>query len=1620
MNTEIKITANTQDVRKKLDDLKKTIGSVSSEAQKATTLLGSMMKAVTKITTLTAKGGGIIGVGGIVAGENSFRKFEHRMMEAFTLLPKANKQAFAQMKKDALEFSETYGVSTEEVAQGMYQSLSAGINPADLKGFMSVAQESAIAGVTDLRTSVDALTNIMNAYGQETYDVQYLADTLFKGITMSKLTFEELSRYMYQAIPTAAALKLNIVDLVGAISALSATGTLTRVGATQFRQFLVELQDHGSQANTIFRRMNNGVSFQKFIAEGGRLIDVVDSLRRGARAVGLDMANLFSSIEAGNAARQMDNFERFAGMLEEAEFNAEGSQGLAYGKMVGTLQKSFDRLKATFFNFFTRIGDILEPAYKDFYRFTDELSRSLREDIDWQGMSEAFERQWKIVKNIAREGADALKEYVINAIKLGLTKALKGAVELMYQIGSALAKFFSLDGNDIRNVLKAFGDVAQSFGMKILDGIRNAMPQIINAFTPLVAHLMTMGERLLEKANPFSEGHDVNRVQKAKVDQMVDEDDPLSRYRLLQQAQGQETKEGITKFVESKRNVLDRDNNDDFVNEKKGSHFTKDFIDLGMTEGLKLEYKPLMDAARMLKKQLDSSLFNRSNKASALEAVEEDMGIEAPDIDELFDLEALGQKGEFTAKQLQKLRERIESALDYVAKAKLPEIGILGMPQNAPAELRQQLVKNLFENKLHELLKTLEYFEDQAIAMVYDAKVGNKQLPEIDMDKVRYGEIYEENKALLQSFSGDMEVVNQLEAKNRERARKAQIEASLKKLQDEIDHAVSKMGTFEVSDIPENHPVMVDLNNKINARSKMMEEYHRLYSKGIQIEDPKKADFGVSDIPKSETQPPYEIKPLFREVVADSKTRIGAGGGAFQFSMIQDRLLNQQKQLTDATQELTKAITKNLPFGIPAPEEGGDVNIKGIAPLKPLYDDSSSTLPTIPTQEDLERNIEENINTFENKESKEKDSKEEDYKTKSKKTAEESDKVFNFERSSKDDKSIEKEKFSKDSLTKDKETQAKNITEAISKKTKEVTNKDIVEKQSNKVDSTQNNKKSSKSIWDMIVDSAVNVLSKEEESYDNTKTLQQNAIDRQIKILQSDMSNKKQLEKAESRLQSFAKEDISSFTKVLTNKDATQNEKTEAINSIKNKTEYSNLLKEAESKKSNITKQATEAKTNTEQSSSENKKVGITKQISEKAKSIFNFAKKSDNEVTETSSTDINQSSANSNMVSNDIFNKDSAIRTNNVQAKEDSVKTESANSISKVNSKEIVAKQNTEQSKIDSNITEKVNASSATSFKVDSININSAQMSVSAEKINIEKDIQAIEKSQSTTEKKTTEQEDITNKATTDLQDKTKTNEVNNKSKSIAEFFTKQDNDNVDKSESTKKEIADSQKEAVNKLTNIDTQITSKSGEESQTNTSKEESQKQTSVADFFSKSANTENKEQDVKKIIAESTIKLNERGDVSDIQSNIIDTKESDTTNKQTESNNRVFNTQSVTKKLQDSINNSSIKDLKNTVEKSQSSVIKSNRVFNTKDNAENNQVNSKSFTQESLTSSNLSSMMNIKTPNLATQSSQLTAQDFESVIASMNRAGFAIQRASENMKTSSDKGAEVDTLYPLNLT
>lgn len=291
--------------------------------------------------------------------------FDNGMREVLTLLPKLSNEGFESLKQETLAFSKELGKVPEEVVPALYQSLSAGVPRENVFEFLKTAGEAAIAGVAELETSVDGLTSVTNAYGTEVLSVNKASDIMFQTLKLGKTDFTQLSKSLFNVIPTASALGVKFEEIGAGIAVMTAQGTPTSVATTQIRQTLVELNKEGSTTDKTFREIA-GTSFKEFIEQGGTLQEALQMLAEKAAESGKDISSMFSSVEAGNAALALSgkNASKFKDALDKMN-NSAGATAEAFKKIDDGPARQFEKIKAELSALVIELGNSLLPVVNE-------------------------------------------------------------------------------------------------------------------------------------------------------------------------------------------------------------------------------------------------------------------------------------------------------------------------------------------------------------------------------------------------------------------------------------------------------------------------------------------------------------------------------------------------------------------------------------------------------------------------------------------------------------------------------------------------------------------------------------------------------------------------------------------------------------------------------------------------------------------------------------------------------------------------------------------------------------------------------------------------------------------------------------------------------------------------------------------------------------------------------------------------------------------------------------------------------------------------------------------------------------------------------------------------------
>lgn len=286
----------------------------------------------------------------------AFIQVEKQWAEVTTLLPKHTKQATDQMLGQVRAFSRETGFIIADSIQASYQAISAGIADDALPDFLRTAAKAARAGVTDITTSVDAITSSLNAYGESANRATDYSDAMFTAIRLGKTTFAELAPVMGPVLPIAASLNTEFAEITAATASLTAQGNPTTIALTQIRSALVALSKD-TEARTIFQSLT-GQTYAEYQAGGGTLVGALTMIVDEANRTGRSIIDIFGRVEAANAALALTS-QKGAATFTSAMTDMIGATETAFQKLETTTAVKAEKIKGVWNDIKLSVGSAL-------------------------------------------------------------------------------------------------------------------------------------------------------------------------------------------------------------------------------------------------------------------------------------------------------------------------------------------------------------------------------------------------------------------------------------------------------------------------------------------------------------------------------------------------------------------------------------------------------------------------------------------------------------------------------------------------------------------------------------------------------------------------------------------------------------------------------------------------------------------------------------------------------------------------------------------------------------------------------------------------------------------------------------------------------------------------------------------------------------------------------------------------------------------------------------------------------------------------------------------------------------------------------------------------------------
>lgn len=369
--------------------------------------------------------------------------FEDDMAKVSTIMD-TNVMSVNDMQDAIIDLSNKTGIAVGDVADDVYNAISAGQKTGDAVAFVENSTKLATAGFAESGDTLNILTTILNAYGLKAEEVTNVSDMLIQTQNLGKTTVAELSSAMGKVIPTANANHVALDQLCSGYAIMTANGVATAESTTYMNSMLNELGKTGSTTDVILRE-KTGKSFSELMKGGASLADVLKIVQDAAKEDNKSMNDMFSSSEAAKAGVILlgDGTKKFNTTLKQMQ------------KSTGSTDKAFSKMKTTSHSAKIAVNEMKNSALK--------LGTTMLNSA-----SPAIEKGTKKIHELTNKFNSLNEKQQQTVIKVGLVTAAIGPATV------ATGKLVKGVGDTVKGVKKGI-----ELGGKAVSAVKKVAAKII-------------------------------------------------------------------------------------------------------------------------------------------------------------------------------------------------------------------------------------------------------------------------------------------------------------------------------------------------------------------------------------------------------------------------------------------------------------------------------------------------------------------------------------------------------------------------------------------------------------------------------------------------------------------------------------------------------------------------------------------------------------------------------------------------------------------------------------------------------------------------------------------------------------------------------------------------------------------------------------------------------------------------------------------------------------------------------------------------------------------------------------------------------------------------------------
>jgi len=366
-------------------------------------VLGSLGKvAAAGVALLTAA---VVGFG--IAGVKAATDFNRGMANVASLIPGSTERV-NELKSAVQDMAVKVGKSTDDLADGLYQVVSAFGDTADTVTILEISAKAATAGVASTTDAINLTSAVTKAYGDTSAEaVQKASDLALLTVRLGQTTFPELAASIGKVTPLTNELGVSQEELFATMATLTGvTGGAAEV-STQLRGAMQSLMAPTDAATAAIKAAGYEDAKAMLAKEG--LAGAMKILTDAAEASGQPLQSYISSIEGQTLALalggpQADVYtEKLAAMAE-----ASGATDAAFAEQtegINELGFAFEQIQQVGTTALQKLGDAIGDAFgPDIVASVDTLKDALYQVVG--GLSAILEGSRGMSKLDIMQGFD--------------------------------------------------------------------------------------------------------------------------------------------------------------------------------------------------------------------------------------------------------------------------------------------------------------------------------------------------------------------------------------------------------------------------------------------------------------------------------------------------------------------------------------------------------------------------------------------------------------------------------------------------------------------------------------------------------------------------------------------------------------------------------------------------------------------------------------------------------------------------------------------------------------------------------------------------------------------------------------------------------------------------------------------------------------------------------------------------------------------------------------------------------------------------------------------------------------------------------------------------------------